>query len=336
MIDPTRDQLLGYLLGALEEDEQLLVERQLEHDARLRRELAVLSRGLAPLDAAWRDYSPPPDLAVRTCRFVRSQRDCPTTSSRPKPRVAAMRPECRAGGPSGSWRFQDMLTVAGMVLAASILILPALYGSRVQARLLTCQNNLRELGVALMGYSERNNGFFPRVPTRGKLAAASVFGPILAQSQCLPDAGVLVCPDSRLAENRQFAIPTLAQVEATQSDEELKQLQETMGGSYGYTLGFEKNGTYYPTRNLRRANFAVASDAPSPWLPNHQSENHDRHGQNVLFEDGHVRFLASPRPNDRIDDLFQNDEGLVAAGTHQNDSVIGGGATPPIRYVRGD
>lgn len=136
--------------------------------------------------------------------------------------------------------------------------------------------------------------------------------------------------------DRQFVIPTLAQVEATQSDEELKQLQETMGGSYGYTLGFQQNGAYYPTRNLRRANFALASDAPSPWLPNHQSENHDRHGQNVLFEDGHVRFLASPRPNDRMDDLFLNDEGLVAAGTHQNDSVIGSGATPPIRYVRGD
>ena len=112
---------------------------------------------------------------------------------------------------------------------------------------------------------------------------------------------MLVCPDSRLAEDRQFVIPTLAQVEATpQSDEELKQLQETMGGSYGYTLGFQQNGAYYPTRNLRRANFALASDAPSPWLPNHQSENHDRHGTECSVR-GRSRSLPRIAPSERPD-----------------------------------
>ena len=70
MSDPARDQLLGYLLGALDDAEQELVAERLENVGELRRDLAVLSRALAPLDAVRRDYSPPPDLAARTCRLV--------------------------------------------------------------------------------------------------------------------------------------------------------------------------------------------------------------------------------------------------------------------------
>jgi hypothetical protein len=54
----------------------------------------------------------------------------------------------------------------------------------------------------------------------------------------------------------------------------------------------------------------------------------------VLFEDGHVRFTTSPQPSDPGgDDFFLNDDGVVAAGLHENDAVIGAGATPPIRYA---
>jgi hypothetical protein len=338
MSDPIRDQLLGYLLGALEDDEQEVLEQRLATDARLRRELALISKALAPLDATRRQYAPPSNLASDTCRFVASHVE--DTVRLPRPRAAApvavMHPVDPPRSWRDSWRMQDLLMVAAVLLVANLLIFPAIHGSRVQARLLACQDNLRQLGAALTGYSERNQGFFPEVPTRGKLAVASVFGPILAQNQCLPDPRVVVCPGSSLAEEPRFAIPDLAQVEAAESDEQLSRLQESMGGSYGYTLGYEENGEYHPTRNLHRANFALAADAPGRWAPGHQSENHGRYGQNVLFEDGHVRFLVSPRPNDRSDDYFLNDDGYLAAGRHRNDSAIGAGATPPIRFVRGN
>ena len=64
-----------------------------------------------------------------------------------------------------------------------------------------------------------------------------------------------------------------------------------------------------------------------------QSANHGGSGQNALFEDGHVEFLPVSRPAGRIDDIFANDDNLVAAGVHRNDSVIASSGVAPIVYV---
>ena len=55
-----------------------------------------------------------------------------------------------------------------------------------------------------------------------------------------------------------------------------------------------------------------ARSAPTP-----QSANHGGSGQNALFEDGHVEFLRTSRPAGRVDDIFANDDNLVAAGVTQ-------------------
>ena len=46
-------QLLGYLLGALEEDEHRQVDAQLRDDAAMRAELARLRQCLEPLEQSW-------------------------------------------------------------------------------------------------------------------------------------------------------------------------------------------------------------------------------------------------------------------------------------------
>ena len=289
MTEPTRNQLLGYLLGALEEDEQTLVEQELQGNARLRRELALLSKALAPLDATWHDYPPPPNLAADTCRFVETQLLRPaTTSPDPEHEAAAIGRMHAVTAPCGcgdTCRLQDMAMVAGILLAASLLILPAIHSGRVQSRLLACQDNLRQIGLGLTQYSEQNQGYFPKPPTDGSTAVALGVPRTLAETQCLSDPKVILCPGSQLAANDPFTVPEVA-------DESPR--NQPRQGTYGFTLGHQRNGVLYPTRNLRRPNFPVASDAPSPWLPHHQSENHGRFGQNVLFEDGAVRFLTRP------------------------------------------
>lgn len=323
--------MLGYLLGALEEDEQAAAERNLAKDAALRRELTVLSRSLAPLDASRARHEPPAGLAERTCRFVWASgqaRAAAPVQPRREARPTRMRPVTLPAVGEVQYRWQDVLVVAGVIVAASVLLFPAIHGSRVQARLLACQNNLRELGAALTEYGELNHGYFPRVPAQGNLAVASVFAPILKDSQLLPSFQMLVCPDSPAAEGPAIDVPSLARLASIAQPDQLKRLQDQMGGSYGYTLGYRDRAGYHGTRNLRRSQFALASDAPAPGLPGRQSHNHGRHGQNCLMEDGHVRFFVTPRP--ATDDFFLNDDGAVAAGVHVNDSVIGAGATPPL------
>jgi len=341
MTDWLQEDLLGYVLGALDEEEAAEIERRLAEDPQGQERLAAISQALSPLAAARREYEPPPGLASRTCRFVlgRGESRFPAraaalvgTVQRPAP--TAMHPIELPAAPETHFYWQDLLMAVGVIVAASLLLFPAIHGSRVQARLLACQDNLRELGNSLTRYSEYHGGMFPEVPSEGKLAAASVYAPILAANNLLPEDRLVVCPASPVAQTGSFRVPTLEEIEAAGSPETLAELQQTMGGSYGYSLGYQDKAGYHPTRNLRRANFAIAADAPGSLAPSRLSENHGRLGQNVLFEDGHVRFATSPRVGEsRGDDFFVNDEGLVAAGVHANDAVIGAGATPPIRYV---
>ena len=106
-----------------------------------------------------------------------------------------------------------------------------------------------------------------------------------------------------------------------------------MGGSYGYNLGYVRNGKYQATKNLYRDNFAIMSDSPNPNAPNLQSSNHGGRGQNVLFENGSVQFLTSTKALGSNDDIFTNDDGHVAAGLNPNDSVIGSSSAAPITFV---
>ena len=65
------DELIGYLLGALNGEEQTLVEKYLAVEAEARSKLEILRRGLEPLEADGGHLDPPEGLAVRTCQLVR-------------------------------------------------------------------------------------------------------------------------------------------------------------------------------------------------------------------------------------------------------------------------
>ena len=186
--------------------------------------------------------------------------------------------------------------------------------------------------MALAGYSRANHDYFPRVPAEGKLASAGIYAPTLLHDGFLTEARRVCCPDSPLADAGATHIPTLAELQAA-SPEQAARLRQQMGGSYGYCIGYLDHGVLCPTKNLNRPDFALLADAPREERADRQSANHGGSGQNALFEDGHVEFLATSRPAGRIDDIFANDDNLVAAGVHRNDSVIASSGVAPIVYV---
>ena len=77
----------------------------------------------------------------------------------------------------------DMAMAATVLVAAILLIFPAIANSRFSARRAACQENLRELGTALTQYSQANGGYFPAVPSQGKLATAGIYAPVLFQNK---------------------------------------------------------------------------------------------------------------------------------------------------------
>ncbi len=330
-----REDLLGYLLDALDDDERLRVEEALSGDVQLQHELEALRERLAILETEDADQDEPPaGLVGRTCTVVEAYKERQLVSlasaARTQPAATSRgrfseRPERGSG--ARRWSLIDAVVAGGIVLALAMLFFPAIANSRFQSRIASCQHNLQHLGRTLNDYSESSRGFFPRIPLEGNRAVAGLYAPILVENQYLTETDVLVCPGSRLADNLSlWRVPSLQEVDQAR-DRQLRDLQRTMGGSYGYTLGYLENERYQTPRNEGRACFAIMSDAPSMHLQGRRSENHGGYGQNVLFEDNHVEFIVNCVAYDR---LFVNRDGYAEAGLDKADSVIGSSAAPPF------
>ncbi len=312
--------LLGYLLGTLDEPQRGEVESRLADEPQWQRQLDLLQERLESLHAALPWADPPRGLADRTCRRVFAA----ATDA------VLLSPE--APGPVGRsrWRWFDAVTAACVAAALFLLVWPAVQAGRINAQINLCQSNLRDLGISLVRYSEMNNGFFPRVPTTGRLAFAGVYAPTLAQSGLLHETRKVICPAITVDASRVPAaedMPTLDQLQKM-PDAELARWMPALGGSYGYTLGHYSRGRYFDVRNQSRPNFALMADAPPAALPGSQFDVHAGRGRNVLFEDGHVQLVSESHWCD--DDIFSNDAGWVAAGLHSGDSVIVPSGTPPV------
>ena len=63
-----QDQLIGYVLGALEAPEHEQVEQLLGSDTRLREDLELARKTLTPLACDRDHHEPPFGLAASTCR----------------------------------------------------------------------------------------------------------------------------------------------------------------------------------------------------------------------------------------------------------------------------
>jgi hypothetical protein len=312
-----REQLLGYLLGALEPSELASVEAALDHDPELRRELEQLRASLGVLDEdaeeEERELDPPPGLGARTFRFVRAHAGWSSLG--------------QTASSAGAWRVPDYAVAAGIFLVASMLVFPAIQNSRTGARLTACQDKLRLLGMGLTQYGQIY-GCLPFVPASGPLAAAGSYAPTLQQAGMISAPSNVVCPESTLANQRDFRIPTIVQLQNANTVT-LQIWHRTMGGSYGYHPGHIENKRYVPTRACGREYFAVMADAVDELGPD-GSSNHGPRGQNVLCQSGRVVFIVIPRLIENGDHIYVNDFGTKGAGRGENDSSISNSSIPPI------
>lgn len=328
-----REQLLGYLLGALDAHEHAEVERQLKGDPRLCDELESLAASLEPLESCRQEFEPGSGLAERTCDLISEQ----VWQQRPAPSTNRLTRDRRYEIQSrNQWSFADVIVMAGVSLIAAMLFFPAISHSRYAARLTQCQNNLRELGLALVDFSQKaGRGYFPKVPVDGNQSFAGIYAPLLVDAGYLQDEYLVLCPNVPLdARTDTWRLPTLVELDQA-SGPVLAELQQIAGGTYGYSLGFVDQGQYQAPPNLGRTYFAIMSDAPLSQFTSYSSENHGGRGQNFLYEDGHVSFVADVRAISLADHPFQNRLGWMEAGMDINDVVIAPSFTPPFsRAVR--
>jgi hypothetical protein len=162
-----------------------------------------------------------------------------------------------------------------------------------------CQNNLRQLHQAFVGYSQNHDGRFPQVSDRPPNNVAAAFVPLLQDAGQLPATGAPACPAVVVAPG------------AT--------------GGYAYSLGFR--GPDGQLHGLRRG---PGLDADLlPLLADRPLPAGHRTGHNVLFIGGNVRYCSTPKVGVDGDDIFVNQAEAIAAGLHRLDTVLADGNTPP-------
>ena len=315
-----REQLLGYLLDALEDDERRQIEQLLKDDPSLIDELQALRAALEPLAEDYEDFEPPAGLAKRTCSQVDQRRKLEPIGLAGGSLNTAM---AGSFAPHSRLSVADVVVTAGIVLSAVLIFFPAIASSRYSSRLTHCQNNLRRLGLAMVNYSDKlGGGFFPAIASTGNRAFAGIYAPTLIETGYLNNVNNIICPSSPLAERRTtFRVPTLEEIDNA-TPQQIIIIHQSTSDIYGYTLGVMAQGNHVAPRNQGRTNFGLMADSPS---------DHAGRGRNILFEDGHLRYIESNASSLAwIDNPFQNRHGVVEAGVDEDDSVIAPSQTPPF------
>jgi hypothetical protein len=295
MTDSTHQQLLGHLLGALDDADQQRVDERLEHDQEWSEGLAQWRRRLAPLEAVRPDIEPPSGLAARTCRFVASCLPMRADALSPRWRMS---PDETPPSRVARFNWCDVAVMALLLVTAAATVLPALYSSRFQARVAACQNGLQQFGASLAQYGHHHGDVLSRLADNGRLTPAGVAATGGFKDGFLTGRGQAVCPDAWLAS--QGIVP--ASLPAGGRIVTFGQSPGMQTWNVNYWPGTWRDGTASDLRHPpSQADMPLLADAPSADMPGQTPASHGGRGRNVWFEDGHGNFQPSPAPHDVVD-----------------------------------
>lgn len=318
------ENLVGYLLDALDPETQRGVERYLAERPEAQKQVELLRQALQPLECDRNSIEPPPTLWLRTLARIAEHR-CQTLPAAPEPVILRATPAVSRTW----WRRSDIIAAAGVLLCLSLLVPPVLSHWRFRADRLACENNLRQFHFALQSYSDRHGGQLPNVSeVSAPRHVAGMVVPVLVQEMSgQAPAFSLSCPTQGV---RRPSVPPLEQF-PNMPPAEFDRLAPNMLGSYSYTLGY-RDGNRYRTHEASASHLPIMADRP-PWGVEEgdpgNSPNHAGRGQNVLFGGGNVRFVTDRFAGNPPDDIFANEHGRVRAGVRASDTVLGASNASP-------
>jgi len=358
-----QEELLGYVLGALDATEERDIQQKIEQDPSLQDQVEQIRKNLLPLEALETPTGMRPGMARRTCEWVAGVDKDPelaqshqiedtnhiesfagalvaAPSASGASRTADVQSLCdeRAGDSQrqfhlmhpATWSMTDALAGVAILAVMGGMLFPALSYQRYNSHLLSCQDNMRQIGHALLQYSDINDGRFVAIPSEGHLSASGYFAPALMEAGLIDDDNVFSCAGlAALGEASPVHIPSTAQIQSA-TGSQLDHLRRTMSGNYGYSMGYQNEDRYQPLANRGLTNTVLVADMPSLNQPGRHSANHGSWGQNCLFGDGAVKFIRGDSVGE--DAIFENDYGVVAPGTSEYDSVIAPSHLSPVKW----
>jgi prepilin-type N-terminal cleavage/methylation domain-containing protein/prepilin-type processing-associated H-X9-DG protein len=234
----------------------------------------------------------------------------------------------------------ELLVVIGIIALLISILLPALNAARERANRVKCASNLRQIGQGIMLYANDNRSY-PRTRYDANLDPTAFTPPAVGTPAMAPNESDPFFGPARPAVNdvsaALFALvrnDMSAEVFTCPSTNHEKDTLNGVGAANRANFNTANNLSYsisnpYPKSNAigvgyrlsvnTLASFALASDRNDGDLTNVatydsnssaaiqkslNSRNHDREGQNVLFNDGHVEWSPNAWVGDNKDFIF--------------------------------
>jgi prepilin-type processing-associated H-X9-DG protein len=222
-----------------------------------------------------------------------------------------------------------------------------------------CASNLRQIGQAILLYSNDNHGAYPRTRMSAGPQRTPVWGTGAAATQPSDNNGpaendvtaalflllrtqditseVFTCPSSN-AEKDLYGGGDNAPINRSNFTSLKLNLSYSFQNPYANDAAVKAGWKF---DNTLGENFAVAADinpgtvgqgdnvlAPKPNssardMRQANTNNHDKDGQNILYGDGHVAWESSPFVGVNRDNIYTTaDDRIVASSVDGNDSIL--------------
>jgi prepilin-type processing-associated H-X9-DG protein len=261
-----------------------------------------------------------------------------------------------------AFTYIELLMVVLLFVVASTFAVSCRRHHGERADRVKCASNLRQIGQAILLYSNDNLGAYPR--TRASvpdaLGPVPVWGTGVAATQPFKEDGptendvtaalflllrtqditseVFTCPNSS-AEKDTYGDPHSG-VPSQRSN--FTDVKKNLSYSYQNPYpGTRAIGAGFKLNNAIGAEFAVAADmnpgtagkgdnvltpttsSSRQDIKQANSRNHDRDGQNILYGDGHVAWESNPFVGVNRDNIYTTSDGQInASPVDANDSIL--------------